>query len=216
MIKPIKNNPADYTALNAYKGTWTNLCGRAGTYFMKLIELNKTKPNSHADAPKFAMVDDEDYDKLSQYNWCAIKGGHTFYATTTIRQPDGRRMMTQMHRIIMQLTDKKIFVDHKDGNGINNQKSNLRAVTQAQNMCNRLSNKIATSKYVGVSWHQYKRKRKDGSYHYYGYWTAVIGSNGKDFRLGLFKDEIEAAKAYDAKAKELHGEFARLNFPEKA
>lgn len=180
---------------------------------MKLIELNKHKPNAHQNAPKFAQVDDEDYNYLNQFNWCAIKGGHTFYATTTIRQTDGRRMMTQMHRMIMKVTDKKIFIDHKDHNGINNQKSNLRICNYALNNCNKISQVSSTSKYLGVSWHQYKRKRKDGSYHYYGYWTAVLGKRDKQYRLGLFKDEIEAAKAYDKKALEIHGEFANLNFP---
>lgn len=199
----------------AYTGLWTNLCSCAGNYFMRQIPLNKFKPNAHVDAPKFALVDDEDYDYLMQFNWCAIKGGHTFYATTTIKQPDGRRMMTQMHRLILKVTDKKIFIDHKDHNGINNQRSNIRICNYALNNCNKIAQISSTSKYLGVSWHPYKRKRKDGSYLHYGYWEAVLGKGKIQYRLGLFKDEILAAKAYDAKAKEIHGEFANLNFPDE-
>jgi hypothetical protein len=185
----------------------------AGTYFMKEIPLNKFRPNIHLNAPKFALVDDEDYEYLNQFNWCCIKGGHTFYATTTIVQPCGKRMMTQMHRLIMRLTDKKIFIDHIDHNGCNNQKSNLRECNYSQNNSNRVAHKSSTSPYVGVSWHAYKRKRKDGSYLHYGYWEAVLGKGKTQYRLGLFHNEIDAAKAYDKKAKELHGEFANLNFP---
>ena len=94
-----------------------------------------------------------------------------------------------------------LLVDHIDHNGLNNCRSNLRLSTMAQNVRNTIS-RGGSSKYKGVHW--CKRSKK---------WTGQICFNGKGHHLGGFRDEIEAAKAYDKRAKELHGEFACLNFP---
>ncbi len=105
-----------------------------------------------------------------------------------------------MHRMIMG-EPKGMFVDHIDGNSQNNRRSNLRICTPAQNLQNQRP-KGGTSRYKGVYFH-----KKDNK------WMAKIGFNGKNTYLGLFEDEILAARAYDKKAKELFGEFAYLNFP---
>jgi hypothetical protein len=92
------------------------------------------------------------------------------------------------------------IVDHKDGNGLNNCRDNLRVCTRRQNQANRRSRR-GVSRFVGV----YPHKDK---------WIAEITSHGRHFYLGYFDDEVQAAKARDRKAWELHGEFAYLNFPE--
>src|SRR5690349_18607697 len=99
---------------------------------MKLISLTQNK---------FAQVDDEDYDFLMQWRWYAIKATKeelNFYAVTTINQGRGKRQkMIQMHRLLMSLTDPKIIVDHKDGDGLNNQRNNLRLCSFSQNSANK-------------------------------------------------------------------------------
>ena len=144
---------------------------------------------------KVALVDDEEFEKLNQFKWCAKKDGNTFYAIRGIRI--GSKTQTiQMHNFIMNGKG----VDHIDHNGLNNQKSNLRFCTQSENMMNRSKGGNCTSIYKGVSFH--KRDK---------IWRAKIHINGKDIHLGNFISEIEAAKAYNNKAIELFCEFANLN-----
>lgn len=91
-------------------------------------------------------------------------------------------------------------VDHINGDGLDNRKSNLRICNGSQNRCNKGKPKNNTSGYKGVTWHTPNKK-----------WVAQIAVNGKHSYIGSFKTKEEAAKAYNKKAKELHGEFARLN-----
>ena len=93
-------------------------------------------------------------------------------------------------------------VDHVDGNGLNNQRSNLRPTTQAQNLANQLKRLGVTSKFKGVCW----RDRPSP-------WRATITVDGRQRGLGSFADEEQAARAYDAAALDLFGDRARLNFP---
>ena len=140
-----------------------------------------------------AQVDDEDFEYLNQCKWntCLTKTGH-IYAGRTLKT-------ILMHRIIMSApTDKQ--VDHIDHNGLNNQKSNLRLCTNAQNSMNRIP--YGTSKYLGV----YKVKNRKSSF------MSQIKVNGVHKYLGCFKNEIDAAKSYDIAAKKYNGEFANLNF----
>ena len=161
--------------------------GKAGSKATRRIPLTKGK---------FALVDAEDYYRLAKFNWHAKLGSTTMYAA---RRAGGK--MIKMHRLIMD-APSHLVVDHIDHNGLNNARSNLRLCTIAQNSRNMLSNNGSTSKYKGVCWHKTKKK-----------WAATIQFNKKTYHLGHFEDEIDAAKAYDKKAKELFGEFAYLNFP---
>ena len=145
---------------------------------------------------KFALVDADDYYRLAKFPWCALKGTTTFYAVRT-----RNRKQLMMHREIMR-PPAGLVVDHIDHNGLNNCKANLRLCTIAQNVHNSVAQAGSSSKYKGVHWHKGMRK-----------WAVMIHFNEKRYRLGHFTDEIEAAKAYDKKAAELHGEFAYLNFP---
>lgn len=146
---------------------------------------------------KFAIVDAEDYDRLSRYKWCAVKAGGTFYAG---RKKNG--IFVRMHREIL-CVPKGIICDHKDRNGLNNRKSNLRFCTRAQNQYNSNKRPGCSSKYKGVNWDKMKKK-----------WRTRIGFERHRLHLGLFEDPIDAVVTYDRKAIELFGEFAYLNFPQ--
>jgi len=155
---------------------------------MKKIPLNHGR---------FALVDDEDYDWLmSLGKWYAHKDGNTFYAVRVVNA-GGRRVKLRMHREITQAKKGKV-VDHKDGDGLNNQKANLRECETAENTKNRIGNVNSASKYKGVQ----KSDKK---------WRVTIFLNGNRFHLGVFSDEIKAAIAYNEAAIKYHGEFARLN-----
>jgi hypothetical protein len=140
-----------------------------------------------------ALVDDEDFDELSRYKWYAIKSvsGNTYYAG----KKDIVRKTVLMHHQIQNLTT---MTDHIDGNGCNNQKTNLRQCTCQQNQMNQIIQRRSTSGFKGVS--------KNGSS-----WAAYINYNGSHIYLGSYKLRTNAALAYNQKAAELFGEFARLN-----
>jgi len=143
----------------------------------------------------FATVDAADYEALSQYKWTAMVTGGKTYA---IRSESGKTIL--MHREIMK-PPKGMVVDHIDGSGVNNCRANLRNCTRRQNLCNTRP-RGGRSQYKGVRFD--KRRKK---------WVAEITCKGKKHYLGAFTTEIEAAQAYDRKAVDLFGEFARLNFP---
>jgi hypothetical protein len=145
---------------------------------------------------KFAIIDTNDYKRLSKHKWCAFKSHNNFYA---MRRKNNKGIM--MHRFIMN-APKGMDVDHIDGNGLNNRKSNLRICTHAQNIHNSRPIRNRSSRYKGVALSQ---RDKVG--------RAYIQHNYRTLNLGGFDDEKEAAHAYDLKAAELFGEFAYLNFP---
>ena len=145
---------------------------------------------------QFAVVDDENYEWLNQWKWSATKNGNTFYAARIQTKPKRKRVY--MHREIMKAS-KGEQIDHIDKNGLNNHIINLRFCTNAQNHQNsRLRG--GSSYYRGVS--------KCGNCNK---WRADIKHKGKSIWLGNYNTEIEAAKAYNKKASELFGNFARMN-----
>lgn len=181
---------------------------------MKLIKLR----GSYAIGEnEFAKVDDEDYDFLMQFKWYTQtkKGDSTSYVYRSYWE-DAKVKRETMHRDVMKAKKGQI-VDHKDHNGVNNQKSNLRICTPSDNMRNRISAPNKSSKYLGVFAYIQNFILQDGSKSQYKRYKAVIRLN-KDvqLRLGTFpfteEGEIAAAKAYDVEAKKHHGEFANLNF----
>lgn len=144
---------------------------------------------------KFALVDDEDFDYLNQFKWCTTKYGNTFYAIRNIKV-DGKYKKKFMHGVVMNGKG----IDHRDMNGLNNQKSNLRFCTKSENAMNMRKMENASSIYKGV--HFFRQTGK---------WQSYITINRKRIHLGYFYSEVEAAKAYNTKAISLFCEFANLN-----
>jgi hypothetical protein len=142
----------------------------------------------------YVQVDDEDYELLNRYDWWICRTKYTAYAQTKI---DDKIIL--MHRLILPLTGG-LTVDHKDGNGLNNQKENLRPATVSQQKQNSRKQADTSSVYKGVHWNSADRV-----------WVAAIYIKGKQKYLGRFQSEIAAAKAYNRAAKEHFGEFAKLN-----
>jgi hypothetical protein len=163
---------------------------------MKEIELTKGYK---------ALVDDNDYDWLSQWKWHCCDKSETSprYAARCeyLGMVDGKpkNKHVSMHRVITG-AKRGLEVDHINGNGIDNRRDNLRVCTRKQNSRN-VSGRSHSSKYKGVSWD--KRRQ---------WWRANIRANHKFFYIGVYQTEEDAAKAYDQKAKEFFGEYARPNF----
>lgn len=151
---------------------------------------------------KHAIIDIDDWELVSKHKWCAMrsaKGNHT-YAATHFRISAGNWTSIKMHRIILGIADKKTFVDHKDGNTLNNVRSNLRACTHRQNTLNSKMPCTNTSGFKGAF-----LNKTNGS------WYSRITDKGKRINLGTFRTAEEAHRAYCEAATRLHGEFAKLS-----
>lgn len=149
---------------------------------------------------KFATIDRADFPIVAGRKWHASKGRSTFYAAS---KPRGK-CVTYMHRLIMGNSAIGLLVDHRDHNGLNQRRRNLRTCTQAQNYANSTETKFvknATSRYRGVCFHKQTRR-----------WQSTIHVNRKLLILGRFDAEEQAARAYDHAASIHFGEFAKLNF----
>lgn len=149
---------------------------------------------------KFVLIDEEDYGLISQYTWHPFQGGHTWYAVSYVNRC-GIRQKFRMHRVLLN-APAKLQVDHINGNGLDNRRSNIRLATKVQNGWNRGKRAHSTSCFKGVT------HRSDS-----GKWSAKIQQNNVVYRLGVFETEVEAARVYDDTARKLFGEYARLNFP---
>ena len=156
---------------------------------LKLVNHGKLK-GSHA------LIDKEDFEKVSKYRWIARQSKERVYVQHLFLK-NGKWSVLHLHRIIMR-APKGMDVDHINGNGLDNRKRNLRICTRSQNLMN--GKKKRKNKYKGTSWD--KRKKK---------WEAFIGYNHKKISLGYYKKAKEAGKAYNAGAKKIFGKFARLN-----
>lgn len=149
----------------------------------------RTIPTSKA--TKFALVDDEDYEYLSQFKWSYSNG----YA---IRRKD--KSSIGMHRIILN-PPKDMSIDHINHNRLDNRKENLRICTHKQNSYNQLWKKENNhSKYKGVTWAKHTKR-----------WKATIKKDGKVKFLGYFNEEIKAAEAYNKAALICFGNYAKVN-----
>ena len=146
-----------------------------------------------------ALVDEQDYERVAEYRWSVNRQSTVTYAKTRI---NGRT--AYLHRFILGITDPRVHVDHRDHDGLNNRRSNLRVCSHSENHCNERKRRYASSRYKGVSWSRQ-----------YGKWRASIEVTGRYVHLGRFTSELDAALAYDIAARTHFGEFACCNFPPK-
>lgn len=154
---------------------------------MKKIPLSKGK---------FAVIDDEDFDKIGSVKWHLSSNGYA--VSTTHEYIDGFRKTyhPSMHSLINR-TPRGKSTDHINGDKLDNRRSNLRTCTQSQNMANRGHQVNNKSGYKGVYWAA-------------GKWTAQIRLKGETIYLGRSSDIKEAARMYNKAAQKYHGEYARL------
>jgi len=151
-----------------------------------------------------AFVDAEDFDcVMGMGRWCADPGGKTFYARKNIYVPGQPLRPLMMHAFITGVK----YVDHRNLNGLDNRRTNLRPATPGQNAANKGIYRNNKSGFKGV------HRRNDKNYT--KPWRAVIKRDGRAIRLGMFATPEEAAHAYDAAAMQIFGEFARFNFPQE-
>jgi hypothetical protein len=164
---------------------------------MKLISLTQGK---------FAKVDDEDYEWLNQHKWFAHQSRGRFCVETHTYGGYYNQQTLKMHRLILGITDGSVIVEHKDGDSLNNQRSNLRIATHSQNNSNRRrKDGKKHSVYIGV--------HKQVSFPYgirREHWVAMCRHDNVKYSKHC-KTEIEAALIYNELARRLHGEFARLH-----
>lgn len=144
-----------------------------------------------------AIVDDADYDWLRKDTWHLHQHGAGYACRSTLG-PDGKKHCVGMQRVIMDAPSDK-WVDHINGDSLDNRRANLRFCTLAENVRNQKPHKGKGLKGIKV---------RRGSI------SAQICVDRKSIYLGVFPTEAAAAKAYDEAAREYHGEFARLNFPD--
>jgi hypothetical protein len=150
---------------------------------------------------QFSVVDASDFEWLSQWKWHAkrSKKDNTYYAARKGPTVDGKQSQILMHRQIKG-AEAGSRVDHKDGDGLNNSRANLRFTTSAQNQMNHRLRSDSSTGFMGVSFFPKTRR-----------WRAYIQSRSKWKHLGYFSSPENAAIAFNVAALELHGEFARLN-----
>lgn len=149
---------------------------------------------------KTALVSDDKFEFLNQWKWRLQedKKRGLFYA---VREVWKGRQAVLMHRLITNAPNG-MQVDHKDGNGLNNQDENLRICTPSQNSANKKAPKTNKSGYKGVCWA--KREKT---------WRAILKKDGRTVLDKFYKNVEDAARAYDEASIIHFGEFARLNFP---
>ena len=152
---------------------------------------------------KFALVDDDDFKRMNKHKWCCTNNRGTFYAIRTLNATAKRpkRKTFFLHREILR-AKKGQTVDHRNGNGLDNRKRNIRICTQQQNTFNKRNDQGSKCEYKGVTWSNESNK-----------WKVRICVDGKSIYLGVHFCIVKAAKIYDEAAVKYHGDFARLNFP---
>ena len=172
---------------------------------MKLIELRGKYGSTIGN---YAQVDDEDYEYLNQWKWFAIRPNIKKNTTLHYAVRAGERGLLYMHKILIESVKN---IDHKDENGLNNQRNNLREATHGQNTSNRSSNK----KYKGVYKYTWKNKNGEIGEYYIARSDKKLSDGKTEIIKKYCKTEAEAATEYNKIAIQLHGEYAKLNIINK-
>ena len=165
---------------------------------------------------RVALISDEDFEKVNQFRWVVGKYyrydklDYRYYVRGHISV--GNQVL--LHRFILNVTERNVYVDHKNGNPFDNTRDNIRLASSQENGQNQkkrllINGKECTSQYKGVSFN-----KRDKKYEVYCDIPIINLSRSKRIRLGKFESEIEAALAYDEAARKYHGEFAKLNIPQ--
>lgn len=149
---------------------------------------------------RLSIIDQDDYDRISKSSWFVKKGRYTCYAGTR----DCHKKTTSLHREVLNLKQGDPIIDHRNGNGLDNRKCNLRISTYEANNFNSRIRSDNISGYRGVSWHKGRKK-----------WCAQISVNKKVIHGGYYSNPQAAAMAYDKLAIINRGEYAKLNFPKR-
>ena len=147
----------------------------------------------------FALVSDEDFVHLMRWLWLAVKQKNTYYAVRRNKKPDGKIEIIHMHRVVMNAPDG-LEVDHRNRNGLDNQRHNLRIATSQQNSMNIGLRSNNTSGHIGVCWD--KRSQR---------WKAKLTFNYKTINIGYFDEKDLAIAARKDAEKKYYGEFAPQN-----
>lgn len=156
---------------------------------------------AHVEIPltggEVALIDVDDWEAVRRYAWCASRSKRGTYVVTNVVR-DGKRTMLKLHRLIMGAKPGQ-QIDHRNHDGLDNRRGNLRLATPTQNAAN---NRLTAGRpgYKGVGWHKARGK-----------WRAYVTVDRHTRHLGLFDDPWEAAQAYNAAAVEAWGDFAYVN-----
>jgi|SRR6185503_1553982 len=154
------------------------------------------------DGKFFTIVDDQDVSFVNQNRWGRHRGRGTWYASRLIHRQGKPAKRIYLHREIL-CANRGLKVDHRDGDGLNNARDNLRVATNSQNHQGKMTRPLHfKSRFRGVYWHKQNKN-----------WCAQIKCNYKKSHIGSFCREEDAARAYDLTARKLFGAFAQLNFP---
>lgn len=155
-------------------------------------------------------ISTEDEALVSRYSWFAdVRSPTLSYVRGRLRTQNRRDPYVYLHRLVLS-TSKT--VDHKDGDGLNNTRENLRPATQREQTFNKRG-RASVSKYTGVYLYVDRRGRGKGGTNI-EYWVARVTKDGRCVHQTYHKDEKEAARSYDTAALHHFGEFARPNFPQ--
>ena len=171
--------------------------------FYRLFRYGYTFRRIYLGQGKWTILDVEDYYKFADIGWALSGCERNLYAIGGIKNKNGEFELVRLHRAIMN-PPQKLVVDHRNSDGLDNRRENLRIATKSQNAFNCRKRKNTSSQFYGV----YFRKST-------GKWVACVWYRKKKISLGNFEKEIEAARAYDRAAIKYRKEFARLNFPEE-
>lgn len=144
---------------------------------------------------KAAVVDAEDFESLSRYKWAYHSNGYAYRS----ERKNGKTVSVLMHRVVAGTPDD-LITDHINGDKLDNRRANLRACTYTQNLGNASLRSNNTTGYKGVTWDKSR-----------GRWRARVNVDGREYHLGRFETRDEAVRAYDARARELFGEYAKTN-----